>query len=118
MKNKKLYCIFAGVLCGFVNGLFGAGGGTIAVPLLRRAGLNEHESHATSIVVILSVTLVSATLYIIRGDVSIGDALYFIPTGIIGAAVGAMLLKKLSGVWLKRIFGSVIVIASVRMLLK
>lgn len=118
MKSKKLYCLFAGALCGFLNGFFGAGGGTVAVPMLRRAGLDEKEAHATSVAVILSITVVSAALYLWRGDVKLSDSFGFIYTGIIGAAVGARLLKKLSGPWLRRIFGIIIVIASGRMLLR
>ncbi len=118
MKSKKLYCLFTGALCGFLNGFFGAGGGTVAVPLLRKAGLSEQESHATSVAVILAVTLVSAGFYLWRGNVTFSDSLGFLYTGVIGAAVGAKLLKKISGAWLRRIFGVLIVVASVRMLLR
>lgn len=118
MKSKKLYCLLSGAFCGFLNGFFGAGGGTVAVPMLRRAGLSEKEAHATSIAVILAVTLVSAAFYLWRGDVRISDSYGFIGAGLLGAAVGAGLLKKLSGPLLRRIFGIIIVIASVRMLLK
>lgn len=118
MKSKKMFCIFAGALCGFLNGFFGAGGGTVAVPMLRRAGLSEKEAHATSVAVILAVTLVSAAFYIIRGDVAIKDSLGFAAFGVFGAALGAYLLKKIKAPSLKRIFGVIIVIASVRMLLR
>ena len=118
MKSKKVYCLVAGAICGFLNGFFGAGGGTVAVPMLRRAGLNEKEAHATSIAVILSVTIVSAAFYIWRGDVTFSESLGFIYSGVAGAAVGARLLKKISGSWLRRIFGVIIVIASARMIFK
>ena len=93
MKSKKMFCIFAGALCGFLNGFFGAGGGTVAVPMLRRAGLSEKEAHATSVAVILAVTLVSAAFYIARGDANIKDSLGFAAFGIFGAVLGAYLLK-------------------------
>ena len=118
MKSKKLFCVLAGAVCGFLNGFFGAGGGTVAVPMLRRAGLNEKEAHATSVAVILAVTLVSAAFYIMRGDVSIKDSLSFAASGVFGAILGAHLLKKISAPLLKRIFGAIIVIASVRMLVR
>lgn len=118
MKSKKTFCILAGALCGFLNGFFGAGGGTVAVPMLRRAGLSEKEAHATSVAVILAVTLVSAAFYIIRGDVAIADSLSFAAFGIFGAVLGAYLLKRINAPSLKRIFGVIIVIASVRMLLR
>ena len=118
IKNKKLFLIFTGTLCGFLNGFFGAGGGTVAVPMLRSSGLDEKEAHATSVAVILAVTAVSSAFYLIKGSVKVSDALGYIYTGIFGAALGALILKKISVVWLKRIFGALIMAASVRMFLR
>ena len=117
-KKRKLFLILTGTLCGFLNGFFGAGGGTVAVPMLRRAGLNEKESHATSVAVILAVTAVSAAFYLIKGYVRVPDALGYVYTGVFGAALGAYIFKRMSAVWLKRIFGALIIVASVRMFLK
>ena len=36
MKNKKLITALCGAAIGFVNGLLGAGGGMLAVPLLKK----------------------------------------------------------------------------------
>lgn len=116
--SNKAFCVLAGALCGILNGFFGAGGGTVVVPFLKRAGLSEHEAHATSVAVILPITAVSAAFYIVRGDALIKDALGFIPLGIAGAVAGAFVLRRISGVWLKRIFGAVVVFAAVRMFLK
>lgn len=118
VKNRKVFCLLTGALCGFLNGFFGAGGGTIAVPMLRRSGLSEKEAHATSVAVILAVTAVSAVFYLVRGNVKVSDAVGYLYTGVIGAAVGALLLKKISGKWLRRIFGALIMLASVRMFLR
>ena len=107
-----------GILCGFLNGFFGAGGGTIAVPMLRRAGLDEKKSHATCVAVILAVTAVSAAFYLVKGHVKVADAMGYVYTGVFGAALGAYILKKISAVWLKRIFGALIMAASVRMFLR
>ncbi len=117
-KSKKIYLIISGLFCGFLNGFFGAGGGTVVVPALSKAGLSEKEAHATSIAVILPVTLVSLIFYLVRGDVHIPDALPFVYSGVVGAVVGAAFLKKISAVWLKRIFGAVILFAAVRMFLR
>ena len=117
MKNKVIIALL-GVAAGVINGFFGAGGGTVAVPMLRRAGLSEKEAHATSIAVILAVTLVSAAFYVIKGNASIRDSIEFAAFGVFGAWLGAVLLKKIKAQSLKRIFGVIIVIASVRMLLR
>ena len=86
--------------------------------MLRRAGLDEKKSHATCVAVILAVTAVSAAFYLIRGNVQVSDALGYVYTGVFGAALGAYILKRISVVWLKRIFGALIMAASVRMFLR
>lgn len=117
-KKNRLFCLLAGAVCGFLNGFFGAGGGTVAVPLLRRVGLSEQEAHATSVAVIFAVTAVSAVFYLVRGSVHFSDCLAFLLPGLLGAVVGAALLKRVSGPWLQRVFGALIAVAAVRMLLR
>ena len=117
-KSRRLFCLLTGALCGFLNGFFGAGGGTVDVPMLRKSGLDEKEAHATSVAVILAVTAVSAMFYLVRGSVRLSDALGYMYTGVFGAALGASLLKKISGKWLRRIFGAFIMFTSVRMFLR
>ena len=115
-KNLKL-SVF-GVLVGIVNGLFGAGGGMIAVPLLRHSGLEGKSAHSNAIAVIVPITLLSAAIYIYKGSVNLSDALIYLPTGLLGAYLGTVCLKKISTVWLKRIFGGFMVYAGIRLLLK
>lgn len=119
MKNKDtLKNSFYGLLVGVVNGLFGAGGGMLAVPILKKIGLSQKEAHANAIAVIVPVTLVSASLYLLRGSVEFKDALSYVPTGVIGALLGTFCLKKISPLWLKRIFGVFMVYAGVRLFLR
>ena len=118
MKKENLFRAGAGLLIGFVNGFLGTGGGIIAVPLLQKTGLSQKESHINAVAVILPVCVVSATLYLMRGDVTFGDAAVYIPTGIIGALTGTYIIKKISPLWLKRFFGALIIYAGVRLLMK
>ena len=83
-KIKKILC---GVAVGIANGLFGGGGGMLAVPLLQKTGLDEKRAHATAILVILPVSLFSFLLYAVRG---LCDFSVLIPTAI-GVAFGGML---------------------------
>ncbi len=117
-SKKNLTTAASGLLIGGINGLLGAGGGMIAVPMLKKAGLEQKEAHANAVAVILPISVLSAVLYIIKGYVGIPDALPYVPTGIIGSVLGTMILKKISPVWLKRIFGAFMVYAGVRLLLK
>ena len=102
---------------GFLNGLFGAGGGMLAVPILTSAGLSPQKAHATSLAVILPLTLVTATVYMINGHVSLPDVLPYLPMGLLGAAAGAMLLPRLPEKVLRTVFSAFLMWAAVRMLL-
>ncbi len=117
MKNRLLLGL-SGAAVGLVNGALGAGGGMLAVPLLRRAGLSQNKAHANAVAVILPITVLSAALYLIKGYVKVGQSLAYIPTGLLGAFLGTLILKKISPVWLKRIFGGFMIYAGVRLLLK
>ncbi len=107
-----------GSVVGLVNGALGAGGGMLAVPFLRGQGLDQKASHANAVAVILPITVLSAALYLFRGQVEIKDSLIYIPTGLIGAGIGTLIIKKISPLWLKRIFGGFMIYAGVRLLLK
>lgn len=117
-KNKGVLTAGAGLAVGLVNGLLGAGGGMIAVPLLQNLGLDRKQAHANAVAVILPITALSAVLYLINGYVSVSDSLIFIPGGIIGSLLGTLIMRKISPKWLKRIFGGFMVYAGVRLLLR
>ena len=118
LKKNMIKASFMGALIGVINGLFGAGGGMLAVPILKKEGLSQKEAHANAIAVILPITLVSAVMYILKDNVKISDALIYLPTGLLGAVLGTVCLKKISPLWLKRIFGGFMVYAGVRLLIK
>ena len=118
LKKDNLMTALLGLSVGFVNGLLGAGGGIIAVPILKRLGLERKEAHANAVAVILPITLLSAALYLFKGYVSLSDSFIFIPGGLVGSLIGTYCLKKISPRWLKRIFGGFMVYAGVRLLLR
>ena len=118
-ENKNLLVsALSGIVIGIINGLFGAGGGMIAVPVLKKIGLEQKEAHANAIAIILPITLVSAIMYVLKDMVTLKDALIYLPTGVAGALVGTFCLRKISPVLLKRIFGGFMVYAGVRLLIK
>ena len=118
-KTKKIITALGfGTAVGVVNGMLGAGGGMIAVPLLKKLGLDQKSAHANAVAVILPITVLSAVLYLIKGYVHFSQSLSFIPTGVIGSLLGTVIIRKISPVWLKRIFGGFMVYAGIRLLLK
>ncbi|MBE6879451.1 MAG: sulfite exporter TauE/SafE family protein [Ruminococcaceae bacterium] len=115
MKNKISYLF--GLLCGFLNGLFGSGGGTVAVPCLEKNGLETKKAHASSVLLIFVLSLFTAVIYFINGKLDFSLSMQFIPYGIAGAVVGSITLKKISSDLLKKIFGIIIIVSGVRILL-
>ncbi|MCL2013529.1 MAG: sulfite exporter TauE/SafE family protein [Oscillospiraceae bacterium] len=106
-----------GLTAGILNGFFGAGGGLITVPLLRRTGLEAKKCHATSIAVILSLCVLSGLAYFKAGNLDLLSAVSYLPGGMAGAVLGAVLLKKIDNSILRRIFGLVLVFSAVRIFL-
>ena len=107
----------AGIITGFLNGLFGAGGGMIIVPLLERVGkVEKHKAHATAIAIILPISLISVGVYVFKGSVPWDIVIYLTAGGAVGGFIGAKLLPKISGVWLRRVFALFILTAALRMI--
>jgi uncharacterized membrane protein YfcA len=118
VKNKKILYTSFGLLIGLINGLLGAGGGMIAVPVLKKCGLDTKKAHANAVAVILPITVFSASVYMIKDYVNIKDAFIFMPFGIVGSVLATWLLKKISPNLLRIVFGGFMIWAGVRMLFK
>ena len=94
-KAKNFKRIICGVAVGAANSLLGGGGGMIAVPMLSKTGMSEKRAHATAILLILPISLVSFLFYAFRGYC---DFSVLVPTAIgvtFGGIVGAKILGKL-----------------------
>lgn len=99
-----------------MNGFFGSGGGVIAVPVLEHDGCSEQQAHASSVALIFALSLVTAVSYGISGDLDFGTAWRYIPWGLGGAVAGSLFLRKISSVWLRRIFGALVAFSGMRIL--
>lgn len=116
-KNSKLKQLICGFAVGLTNGMFGAGGGAIMVPLLEGSGHSTKEAHAGAIGVILPVTLFSVALYMWQGSVTFADGMPFLPGTLLGAVLGAFFLKKIKSRWLKGLFGAFMIFAGIKMVM-
>ena len=89
----------------------------IVVPLLIFVlGLPEKHAHATAILTILPISLSSAIVYIINGNVEY-YSLGFVTIGfVVGGAVGALLLKKLNNKVIRIIFAIIVIIAGIKII--
>lgn len=108
-----------GAAAGAVNGLFGAGGGMLLLPLLRRlTDLREHEAFACSVCTMLPLSVVSLVVYWLRGGEFLTAALPYLAGGALGGIAAGLLLRRLSAVWLHRALGALIVWGGLRLLLR
>ena len=115
--KKKAAMILAGLFIGAVNGLFGAGGGMLAVPCLTYIGsLDEKSAHATAIALILPLCLVSSIAYGVGASFENGVILPTVLGVTIGGILGACLLKKLSSNVVSFIFYALMLFAGLKMI--
>lgn len=119
-QHRARYIKYAliGLITGTANGLFGSGGGTIAVPaMVLLLGVEDHKAHATAISIILPLTLVSAFFYVSNHYVDWNLTWKVTLGGIAGGYVGARLLNVCPAGLLRKIFGTFMIAAAVRMML-
>lgn len=114
--SKNLRSCAGGALIGLANGLFGGGGGMIAVPVLEGRGLSPVKAHASAIAVILPVSLASGVVYLLGGFAP----LYVLLPTLLGVVAGGYLGAKLLGVLPERtvslIFALLMLLSGGRML--
>lgn len=119
MKFKHVLIVFLCICVGAINGLLGGGGGMLCVPLLQFVcGLNAKRSHATAILVMLLSSIASAIIYIRYLGEHIFIFLAVLAGSILGALIGAKLLKKLKCVYIDILFIIVLFVAGISMILK
>ncbi len=108
--------ITIGLFTGLCNGLFGSGGGTILVPgMVFILGLEDHRAHATAIMVILPLTILSTIIYYGNDFIYWPTAFKVISGGVMGSLIGAGFFNKIPALILRRVFGFFMIIAAIRM---
>lgn len=112
---KKPIFYLCNLAVGVINGLFGAGGGMLAVPLLKKTDISQKQAHANCVAIILPMTVFSAILYLVQGRMVVSDALPFLLPGLLGTLAGTFLLSKISNKWLKKVFAVFMVWAGVNL---
>lgn len=123
LKNKpqKSNCfikLFMGSIIGFVNGFWGGGGGMICVPILMKVlNLPTKKAHATTLFIMLPLSIVSIVVYILNGNLNYYDALRAGVGFVLGGVIGALLLSKISNFWLSAVFSLIIFIGGIKLML-
>lgn len=107
--------LLAGLAAGAVAGLFGAGGGLVLVPLLRRCrGLGEDQLFPSSVAIILPICVVCILVGFPSGAIPFQRALPYLIGSAIGGTASAILGKKIPVQWLHRGLGMLILWGGIR----
>lgn len=107
-----------GAIGGLFSGFFGIGGGLVMVPLMMVwARYDQRRASATSLCAIIPPAIVSASLFGSRGQIDILAAAVIAVGAIVGTPLGALLLRRISLVWLKWLFIAGLVAAALRLAL-
>ena len=114
--GKKFRSLAAGAAAGAVNGLFGAGGGMLLVPMLsHKTEFDDSEVFSSSVLIILPICLVS--LGVSTGwQLPWSQAWPYLAGGIPGGILAAMLGKRIPLVWLHRFLGAMICYGGIKYL--
>jgi uncharacterized protein len=97
----KRRAIFAaiGFLGGVFGGLLGVGGGFVLIPLqVLWAGVPQRNANANSIVAILPIAVAALPIYYFRTrtpQIDFRVGLFLVIGSVVGAYIGARLLKKI-----------------------
>jgi uncharacterized membrane protein YfcA len=125
--DGKVFEYFADIRLGLIlsffagisSGLLGIGGGALMVPILHFAlCFPLHLAVATSVFIMVFTSISGVATHLYLGNVHFGYALLLIIGVIFGAQIGAVVAKRVSGKTLRRIFGVILVLVSLRMILK
>jgi len=105
-------------IVGILSGLFGIGGGTISVPaLILFFGIPVQIAIATSMFMILFISIISTTTHIILGHIVWQYVVFFIIGSYIGGTVGAKTNNLLKGKTLEWILRVVIAVTGIHLII-
>lgn len=106
-----------GAAAGLVNGLFGAGGGMVLVPMLIRYGkLEDKKAFSSAISIILPMCLVTIFVYWTQQIFPVREALPYLIGGLLGGLAGGLLFRRVTPGFLHKLFGLVILWGGIRLL--
>ena len=112
-----LLLIGVGLVAGFINGFFGAGGGLLLVPMITFvAKIDVKKAHATTLFCVLFMCLCSSIIYMVKKQVDYMLVLYCLIGGIAGSLVGTFLLQKLKNNVIDLLFSIALIAAGVFMI--
>ena len=117
MCKSRLRLVLAGLGAGAVNGLFGAGGGMVLIPLLTLCtDMEERDIFPASVSIILPVCLVSICFSLQGNTLVFRSILPYLLGSVVGGIIAGFLGKKIPTKWLHKLLGLLIIWGGIRYL--
>jgi uncharacterized membrane protein YfcA len=126
-KISEIVKNISGIIIGFISVPLGIGGGSLMVPFMRTFGYDIRKSIGTAAAIGFLISISGATTMIIGGEIidnvetpfSIGyinliGFLIFVPVTMVMARIGAKIVYKIDKKLLSKIFGTFLLIVSIR----
>ncbi|MDD5326673.1 MAG: sulfite exporter TauE/SafE family protein [Phycisphaerae bacterium] len=116
---KVTLFLLLGLLAGTLSGLIGIGGATIIIPVLVLIfGFSQHTAQGTTLALMVPpIGLLAAWTYYKAGFVDLKIAAFVCIGFFIGGLIGAKFALGISETILKKLFGAVLLLVSLRMIL-
>lgn len=108
-----------GLVAGLLSGLLGIGGGIIIVPVLVFVfGYSQHLAQGTTLALMIPpIGILAAWTYYKQGDVNLTAAAFICLGFVIGGLFGAKFATAIPDLVLRRLFGILFLVLSVRMII-
>ena len=105
----------AGLGAGILNGLFGAGGGMVLVPLMNAlTDLEEHQLFPCSVAILVPICIVSLLFTGGWAEFSLPQALPYLFGSLLGGIGASLWGKNIPVLWLHRVLGVLILWGGIR----
>lgn len=113
-----LALVLIGLAAGVLSGFVGIGGGLLIVPcLVYFLGLSQHEAQGTSLAMMLPpIGILACYNYHQAGSLNWKYGLILASVFIVGAFFGSKFSLKLSPLMVKRVFGVLLLLTSIKMI--
>ncbi len=119
LKSKILLGSILSFFGGLSSGLLGIGGGSLLVPIMTLAmNIPMHITVATSMFTMVFTSISGGTQHYLQNHIRVGFVLLLALGTIFGAQLGAYMSNRISSRTLRRTFGIVLILVSIRMILK
>ncbi len=117
MQNVIL-CLALGLFAGVVSGLVGIGGGIVIVPaFVLFLGMSQHLAQGTTLALMVPpIGILAAWTYYKQGYVDVRIAVLVCVGFVLGGLLGAKFAVGLSNKVLQKVFGSILLLVSMKMI--